>query len=166
MTSKKNTQPNSKNAQFQASEAIRAFSGMVRLWWRADIRNVLLDNSAHNLDTIDVHLIWELGATGPARPSTLATYLGLGAPAITKRLARLESLNITHKQSDPTDGRALLVNLTAQGTKIAEQFQNTAHNIFETVTAEWDAEEKELFVTLLARYTDGTLDLISTYAAS
>ena len=162
---KKNTSKTDKNSQNDVNKAIHAFAGMTRLWWHADVRKVLVGNSTKDLDTVDVHIIWELSSVGSTRPSTLATQLGLGAPAITKRLARLSRLSLTETQPAPDDGRALLVSLTPQGKKIATQFQHTARDTFETVTATWSAEEKEIFITLLTRYTAGALDFIATETA-
>ncbi|MBR5951178.1 MAG: hypothetical protein IKZ87_07075, partial [Actinomycetaceae bacterium] len=77
----------------------------------------------------------------------------------------LSRLSLTKTQPAPDDGRALLVSLTPQGKKIAKQFHRTARDTFETVTATWSAEEKENFITLLARYTAGALDFIAAETA-
>ncbi len=52
---------------------------------------------------------------GPARLTALAASEGVTQPAMTQLIARLEQAGLVTRATDPTDGRAVEVRITAEG---------------------------------------------------
>lgn len=66
----------------------------------------------------DVTLLGALRRLGPpyeSTPTRLARTFWISLPGMTKRLGRLETLGLLRRQSDPGDGRGVLLRLTAKG---------------------------------------------------
>ena len=56
-----------------------------------------------------------LGRSGPARLTALAAREGVTQPAMTQLISRLEDAGQVRRESDPDDGRVVLVTITDQG---------------------------------------------------
>ena len=56
-----------------------------------------------------------LGRSGPARLTALAAREGVTQPAMTQLIARLEEAGLLTRATDPADGRAVEVRITAEG---------------------------------------------------
>lgn len=57
----------------------------------------------------------------PIRMSDLAAHESVGAPVITRVIDSLEKLDYVVRVSDPTDGRACLIELTDGGRKVLQE---------------------------------------------
>lgn len=60
-------------------------------------------------------LLSRLAEAGASRPSELAAFFGVGKPTIGRQLACLEEVGLVARHPDPDDGRAHLLDLTADG---------------------------------------------------
>src|SRR5450432_3453740 len=58
---------------------------------------------------------------GPIRTSELATHEAVGAPFATRVVGSLEELGYVDRVDDPSDGRACLIEVTAQGRRTLEE---------------------------------------------
>jgi DNA-binding MarR family transcriptional regulator len=58
-----------------------------------------------------------LERTGPQRITTLADHESVSQPAMTGLVQRLEASGLTTRRSDPYDGRAALIAITAAGSE-------------------------------------------------
>ncbi|HYP86263.1 MarR family winged helix-turn-helix transcriptional regulator [Variovorax sp.] len=72
-------------------------------------------------------LVWPLlilGRLGGAvRPGVLADALGIEAPSLTRSLDQLVSAGLAERRSDPNDGRAKTIHITAVGEQVREQIE-------------------------------------------
>jgi DNA-binding MarR family transcriptional regulator len=63
----------------------------------------------------------ELLNDGPRRMSALAELEGVRMPSMTDVVKRLERLGLVRRETDPTDGRAVLVRVTEQGKRFHDE---------------------------------------------
>ena len=77
---------------------------------------------------------------GPQRITSLAVSQGVTQPSMTQLLRRLEDAGLVARVADPTDGRVVLVELTAAGEETLRTRWNTRlehlDKVLETLTAE------------------------------
>lgn len=72
----------------------------------------------HGLDTGDFDVLSTLLRSGPPyrlRPTELFRWLMITSGGLTARLARLEKRGLVERIADPSDGRSMLVGLSAEG---------------------------------------------------
>jgi DNA-binding MarR family transcriptional regulator len=65
---------------------------------------------------------------GPVRISVLAAESGVSQPSMTELVGRLERDGLVTRLSDPQDGRATLVDITASGRAQRSQLRRTTHD--------------------------------------
>ena len=65
---------------------------------------------------------------GPVRISALAAASGVSQPSMTELVGRLEREGLVTRLSDPQDGRATLVGITASGRTQRSQSRRTIHD--------------------------------------
>lgn len=100
----------------------------MRLIWALD----------HALQRTSKRMAGQLGVTGPQRlvlrivgrfpgipPGPLAELLHLHPSTLTGILQRLEHRGLIHRRSDPSDGRRLLLGLTAAGRRFDQAAEGT-----------------------------------------
>ena len=59
--------------------------------------------------------------SGPLRLTTLGEHEAVSQPAMTGLVSRLQAAGLVERRADPTDGRAVLVELTAAGGALVEE---------------------------------------------
>lgn len=96
-------------------------------------------------DCIDV-LDW----TGPIPAGELARWVGLTSGAITGVLDRLERAGLARRVSDPTDRRRVIVELTVDESRPADERQTVLHQNFGRLAAEMHAVSDEFDADQLA----------------
>ncbi|NAZ85932.1 MarR family winged helix-turn-helix transcriptional regulator [Kineococcus indalonis] len=62
-------------------------------------------------------LLVRLDDVQEARPSDLATFFGIGKPTLSRQVQLLEGLGLVERSTDPTDGRAVRLRLSATGVE-------------------------------------------------
>ena len=62
-----------------------------------------------------------LRRSGPARLTDLASSEGVSQPSMTALVARLLDAGLVERRTDPTDGRAVLITLTAVGADLLDR---------------------------------------------
>jgi DNA-binding MarR family transcriptional regulator len=77
--------------------------------------------SVERLSFTTLSVLHTLAHTGPRRLCELTATEQVTQSAITQLVTRLERDGLVERRLDPTDGRAVLVNLTASGAKIVEE---------------------------------------------
>ena len=71
-------------------------------------------NSEGRLTAIQMSTL-SMAAEEPLRVSRIAANLGIRVPSATEQIIRLEQAGLVRRQPDPTDSRAVLVELTEKG---------------------------------------------------
>lgn len=107
-----------------------------------------------NLDPGEWWLLGSLRKSGPPyrlSPGQLAANLGLSSGAMTNRLDRLESAGLLRRLPDPSDRRALLVELTEDGWRAWQDSVSVQARKEYLVASALDPAEKEALNGLLRR---------------
>lgn len=107
-----------------------------------------------NLDRGEWWLLGALRRSGPPyrlSPGQLAENLGLSSGAMTNRLDRLESAGLLRRLPDPSDRRALQVELTEAGWQAWQDSVGVQAQKEALVASALDPEEKEMLNNLLRR---------------
>jgi DNA-binding MarR family transcriptional regulator len=107
-----------------------------------------------NLDRGEWWLLGALRRSGPPyrlSPGQLAEHLGLSSGAMTNRLDRLESAGLLRRLPDPSDRRALQVELTEAGWQAWQDSVGVQAQKEALVASALDPEEKEMLNGLLRR---------------
>jgi len=107
-----------------------------------------------NLDRGEWWLLGALRRSGPPyrlSPGQLADHLGLSSGAMTNRLDRLETAGLIRRLPDPSDRRALQVELTEAGWRAWQDSVGVQARKEALVASALDPEEKEMLNGLLRR---------------
>lgn len=107
-----------------------------------------------NLDRGEWWLLGALRKSGPPyrlSPGRLAEDLGLSSGAMTNRLDRLESAGLLRRLPDPSDRRALQIELTDAGWQAWQDSVGVQARKEFMVASALDSDEKEMLNTLLRR---------------
>jgi DNA-binding MarR family transcriptional regulator len=103
------------------------------------------------LDFAAYGLLVYLREHGPARPSDLAGYVGVGKATISRQLKVLEDLRLIERRPDPADGRAHLLALTGEGSRRLNAVGSARSEHFRERLSSWPEEDVRTLATLLAR---------------
>jgi len=123
---------------------IRQFNGLSAFFFRAAAAQIGM--AATDLQVIDV-----LETTGPATAGQLAELTGLTTGAITGMIDRLEKAGLVRRESDPNDGRRVLVRLSPSVTAMKEigpLFDSIGHR-WDELTSKYDQEQLTLLTDFL-----------------
>ena len=91
---------------------------------------------------------------GPARISQIARATRTGDAAVSRQVKQLESRGLLRRESDASDGRAALVDITATGHQVSERLRRAADEIFQERLSGWKPEELETLGALMEQLAD------------
>lgn len=103
------------------------------------------------LEVAALPLLRSLEQDGPARLSALAEQLGMDASTISRQVRSLEERGLVERGSDPDDGRASRVRLSARGRAALEAGTARRRALLATVLDRWSSEDREQLRLLLQR---------------
>ena len=86
-----------------------------------------------------IEIISALHASGPVRLSRFSDLTDLEAPLVSREIARLCEGRYVKRASDPTDGRASIVDLTPKGGKAYTAYRQATDDIVVEAFAGWKA---------------------------
>lgn len=96
-------------------------------------------------------LLKTIAADGPMRLTTVAAALHLDASTVSRHVRSLEDRGLLERATDPDDGRASQVAITAEGRRsLAEGAQRRRALVGEAL-ADWSDEDRETLRVLLHR---------------
>lgn len=137
-----------------ASRLAQDLSSLVALWWAPSFRAEIIAASGQPLTVTEARLLWEVGRRGRVRPGELADLMELGAPAVTKVLARLRARELLDQEVDTDDRRVRWVQLTETGIRVTQRLFDVADDLVGGAVLGWEAEKTRLFADLLAEFLD------------
>lgn len=98
-----------------------------------------------------INTLRRLGDEDGTHPKTLAASSLITSGAMTARLDRLERAGLVRREPDPADRRALVVRLTADGTRLAGRALDAVLAADRELLVPLDRDEQELAADLLRR---------------
>jgi len=128
-----------------------------RIHFRTTAGEVDLDRSAYGI-------LCRLADEGPQRVGSLAQAFGLDPSTITRQVQALESAAMVMRQSDPSDRRASIVDLTTEGaTALAESRERRRARLQEAL-AEWSEDDLGTFGRLLESFNLSIDEMVQRHA--
>ena len=86
---------------------------------------------------------------GPLRLRELARRIGTTAATATRSTDALEEAGLVERQTDPTDGRGVLVAATAKGRRTQRKQHAILVTLLERMLDQMDAPHRERFIVLM-----------------
>ncbi|MGZ4032331.1 MAG: MarR family winged helix-turn-helix transcriptional regulator [Tumebacillaceae bacterium] len=108
-----------------------------------------------NLDRSAYLLLHKITAHSSAGVKMLAEELKLDISTVSRQLAALEQKGYVHRTPDPTDGRALLFQITELGRQEFTHAKQERIARVEERLSSWPEEDRVLFAELLKKFNDG-----------
>ncbi|MGE0180664.1 MAG: MarR family winged helix-turn-helix transcriptional regulator [Parvularculaceae bacterium] len=112
----------------------------------------------HGIDTGEFDVLATLQRSGrpyTLRPTELYETLMISSGGLTDRLARLEKRGLIARTPSPSDGRSLLVKLTAKGRALIDKAFEEDMKIELELLAPLDRKERDTLASLLAKLLIG-----------
>ena len=106
------------------------------------------------LDFAAILLMKALLQRGPLRLSALAGLLDVDASTVSRQVRHLEDRGLLERTSDPDDGRASRIALSAEGQTRLEAGAQRRRALVSALMETWPAEEREHLRLLLNRLLD------------
>jgi DNA-binding MarR family transcriptional regulator len=98
--------------------------------------------------------LFELIDAGPLRLNDLAARMGTTPPTASRAVDALDELGMVERTSDPTDRRALQIQLTPSGRRAVEERRMRVYAAFRPAVARLPAAERKQLADLLARLAE------------
>jgi DNA-binding MarR family transcriptional regulator len=93
-----------------------------------------------------------LAEHGPVRASAIVEVFGMDKGSLSRQLQHLEDLGFVERTPDPADGRATLVNASAQAVRRLAEVEEERRRSLDERLADWSADELEAFARQLGHY--------------
>ncbi|MFB9906832.1 MarR family winged helix-turn-helix transcriptional regulator [Allokutzneria oryzae] len=107
-----------------------------------------------DLDAAAYGLLVFVADSEPVRAAELAERFGLDKSTVSRQLAQLESLELIERVADPTDGRARLVQLTANGRTRLVAVRAERRQRFWQSLSDWETEDIRALSELLGKLNE------------
>lgn len=106
------------------------------------------------LDAAGRVLLRATAANGPLRSSALADICLMSRTAVSRRVAALLEAGFIEAESDPLDGRASVIAVTAKGLESLEKIERQGASMLSDIVADFDENELVTLGRLLQRWND------------
>jgi DNA-binding MarR family transcriptional regulator len=107
--------------------------------------------SGVHLSRPSIAILSTLRVSGPVRLRELARRTDLEAPLISREVRDLLAAGLVRRTSDPTDGRAGIVELTPKGRRASEAYRSATDEIIADTFSAWSAAELRVLAEQLER---------------
>ncbi len=97
-------------------------------------------------------IMCKLADEGPQRLGALATAFGLDPSTITRQVQALEEAGLAERETDPSDRRASILDLTATGREVLDQTREHRRSRFFQAMEAWTTADREEFGRLLGQF--------------
>lgn len=109
-----------------------------------------------DLESAAYGLLARLAESGRMRATDLAAYVGVGKATMSRQLRALEELGLVHREPDPADGRAWLIQLTDLGRARFNSVRDARRARYVRQLRNWDRTEVAELARLLQQLNQGT----------
>ena len=105
-----------------------------------------------NLERSAYGIMCKLADEGPQRLGALATSFGLDPSTITRQVQALEEIGLADRRTDPSDRRASILDLSAEGRDVLERTRSHRRGKLQQALADWSEEDRGEFARLLHQF--------------
>jgi DNA-binding MarR family transcriptional regulator len=117
----------------------------VRIHLSTQRGDVSLERSAYGI-------MCQLSDEGPQRLGALAAAFGLDPSTITRQVRDLENAGLAHRQTDPSDRRAAVLDLTPCGREMLRQSRDHRRSKLQEALSNWSSRDLSDFGRLLQEF--------------
>jgi DNA-binding MarR family transcriptional regulator len=117
-----------------------------------------LGPARNSMDRAAYLLLSRLDQDGPTGVKALAAGMGIDSSTVTRQVAPLVDSGLVKRASDPDDGRAVVLQLSARGSDRLEEVRTSRRKLMSLLTGDWTQEERETFCALLTRFNTAISD--------
>lgn len=123
------------------------------------VRERLAARAGVSIDASGYAVLSRAFEDGPSRLSDLAATLGVDVSTLSRQVNRLAAAGLLRRASDPDDGRASLLALTAEGKRTVEKLRQARLRSLATLVEDWSDEDVDTFARLLGRLGDRLMEM-------
>jgi len=105
------------------------------------------------------YLLSWLNGHGPVRAATLVDTFHTDKGAVSRQIHHLADLGLVERKPDPTDGRATLLGVSAEGKERLAAADSERRRWMEQRMADWDTDDLAAFAASFARYNEAISEL-------
>ncbi len=107
------------------------------------VRRVRGAAGAHELSLTESAVLKRLAADGPATTAELARAESMKPQSMGATVAALEQMGLVERESHPSDGRQVNIQLTAKGMEVRNSTRNAKRTWLAQAVAQLDEQERE-----------------------
>lgn len=140
-------------------DAGRALFRLGRMFDRQRVRKVLAGDSERSVELSRIFAVQAVEAGlaesgGEVTVGAVAERLGVDQSTASRLIAETIREGYIARAPSETDGRRIRLELTEAGRKLAGDARRYQRSVFEDLTRDWPAHEREEFARLLAKFAD------------
>lgn len=113
----------------------------------------------NSMDRAAYLLLNRLDQDGPTGVKALAAGMGIDSSTVTRQVAPLVDSGLVKRTSHPEDGRAVVLELSPRGAHRLTEVRASRRELIDRITRDWNAEQREIFCTLLTRFNAGLAEM-------
>lgn len=129
----------------------RSLAAVLRLLADRGTVGDVAQRSGYDLPPASWSLLEHLDARGALRVSDIAACHGVDISSVTPRLKRLEAAGLVTREREPTDARAFLISITAEGIQALESVHAARRDILEQAVDGIEAAHLTVTANVLSR---------------
>ncbi|MFH0754521.1 MAG: MarR family transcriptional regulator [Candidatus Omnitrophota bacterium] len=119
-------------------------------------RKMLADiNQVVDLPQAQLFVIMMLFHQGPKRAADISCEMKVSAPTATGIITRLEKAGLVTRVIAPSDRRMVMVEMTPQGTKLAEQLRGRIVTRWTEILSRLSRDDAQKYLELLKKMSEG-----------
>jgi DNA-binding MarR family transcriptional regulator len=105
-----------------------------------------------NLERSAYGIMCKLADEGPQRLGALASAFGLDPSTITRQVQALEEIGLADRKTDPSDRRASILDLTANGRQVLDDTRARRRSRLQAALSDWPEADLTDFGRLLKEF--------------
>ncbi|MGC0419294.1 MarR family winged helix-turn-helix transcriptional regulator [Embleya sp. AB8] len=106
----------------------------------------------NSMDRAAYLLLGRLEAGGPMGVKALAQAMSIDSSTVTRQVTPLVEQGLVDRVPNPDDGRAVLLELSAEGRDRLHQVRHARQRLMAEICAGWSPDDRERFTELLTRF--------------
>jgi DNA-binding MarR family transcriptional regulator len=133
---------------------------------RPDLDQAFLARAGVKLDRALFPLLTRIGLCHPISVVELASLVGRNHSTVSRQSAKLEALGLVQRQTAKGDLRVRLLEPSAKGWKMLDQFASARRTFVNKRLGDWTEEERATLLDLLRRFSATIANLETTAHAN
>ena len=134
------------------SAVVENFTTLLNIWMSPRFQRDIVTERHRAMSGLEVRILWTLSSLGPSRTSDMAEALDLGAPTVSKAIAKLDAAGLVVREPSPTDQRSHTLHLSAEGRRAAQELYDVGDAMVAEIFTDWDAKDVTQLSALLSRF--------------